>query len=126
MIILIALTTLTNCTDNNEQSSFQEEVNADSKNLTFETFEEYQKQLNNLKLLEQSKLEQWITENNPNSLYSYIQKHEDYIRKLPNHYKAIFNENFEINLDNQILWLDFKSGNLYTFSGTIDLNLQKK
>ena len=31
MIILIALTTLTNCTDNNEQSSFQEEVNADSK-----------------------------------------------------------------------------------------------
>ena len=96
------------------------------QNLTFETFEEYQKQLNNLKLLEQSKLEQWITENNPNSLYSYIQKHEDYIRKLPNHYKAIFNENFEINLDNQILWLDFKSGNLYTFSGTIDLNLQKK
>tara|TARA_R110002051_G_scaffold226875_2_gene289419 strand:+ start:1071 stop:2057 length:987 start_codon:yes stop_codon:yes gene_type:complete len=137
MTFVLALTTLTNCSQSDEQSTLQEEVSSELKILTFKNFEEYQKQLNNFRTLEQSKLEQWITENNPKSLYSSIHKNEnyfdllseteeDYIRKLPDSYKAVFNDNFELFIENQIIWLNIETGNLYTFAKTDDIDKQKR
>jgi hypothetical protein len=132
ILLFLAITTGINCSNDNEISPLQEDINSDAQTLVFNSFEAYQNQINNLKLLDQENLEQWISQNNSKSLYSHIEKNESYfeeiseieegyVRKLPNNYKAVFNENYEIIIENKIIWLNIKNGNLYTFSKTDDI-----
>lgn len=107
--------------------------------LSFSNFQEFDSKINELSVLSSEEIENWAIENNSNSLLDYMQGRKEleaeteisekagesvapeqldfeseYLDLLPLPYKALFNNNLEVLINNKVIWL--KDGKLHEFS----------
>ncbi len=120
---------LESCTSNEIDSTSTEKIELKEQNerIDFETSQLFNKKIDELSNLNKEELEEWIRENNPNSLYDQLKGdpalNDEYLENLPDAYKAIFNSDSEIVISNKIIWLNKEK--LYEFNISDDTKLLK-
>ncbi len=120
---------LQSCTRNEIDSASTEKIELKVKNerTNFENYQVFNEKIDELSRLNNEELEQWIRENNPNSLYDELKGdptlNDEYLKDLPDAYKAIFNSDSEIVMSNKIIWLNKEK--LYEFNISDDTRLLK-
>jgi len=92
--------------------------------LSFSSFEDFNNSIVELSQMEDEELLTWEKENNPNSLLTTLSEKgfdsDSYLNNLPNSYKAIFNGNSQILVEDKVIYMD-EEGKLYEFPKTSNL-----
>lgn len=118
---LLLILLFTNCSNPSPVSNeeIKTEIEIEPNRIIFKNFDEFNNLINKLENLNIDELESWIIENNKNSLYFSLKEDQDtdsknnFLNNLPNSYKAVFNENFEIIISDKIVLLN--KGKLFSF-----------
>ncbi len=99
-----------------------------SQRLNFSSIDGFSNKIIELGSMDIDALGRWAAENNPNSMLlnstSVNFDKSDFFTNLPDSYKAIFNKDGEILLNDKIIWID-EIGNMFEFSKSDDIETLK-
>lgn len=87
--------------------------------MKFNDFKEFNEKIQFLNQLNQDEFDEWVLENNPNSLY-HIEVEDIFLNSLPREYHAILNINSEFILGDKLIWLNEEK--LYEFDLNKNIN----